>query len=205
MALIKVIGYTMAEKKKYKKTSATMASPSQVSRASKKGTVQAGKPKAAGSSKAATITRQMQNKGVKEGTVRLGKAGRSYNVYDEKTGTWKRAVAAKKTEDKKEPPKKTGGAKYPRSGGSGKEGGLARRPTNLKPGQGAEYVVGLPRGGRDIILKDETKRARMIPPGFVRNKPGGGGKQRWDGTKWVAYGRGGGKGPSITRVSKKDR
>ena len=104
MALIEVIGYTMAEKKKYKKTSATMASPSQVSRASKKGTVQAGKPKAAGSSKAATITRQMQNKGVKEGTVRLGKAGRSYNVYDEKTGTWKRAVAAKKTEDK---PKKT--------------------------------------------------------------------------------------------------
>ena len=196
----------MADRKR-PKGAARNASPSQVSKASKKGTVQAGKPKAAGSSKAATITRQMQNKGVKEGTIRLGKAGRSYNVYDEKTGTWKRAVPAKKTEakDTKVPPKKTGGAKYPRSGGSGKEGGLARRPTNLKPGQGAEYVVGLPRGGRDVILKDETKRARTIAPGFIRTKPGGGGKQRWDGTKWVAYGRSSGKAPSITRVSKKDR
>jgi len=60
----------------------------------RKGTVQAGKPKAAGSSYAATITRRRQNTGVKDGTIRLGKAGKSYNVYDAASGTWKRGVVS---------------------------------------------------------------------------------------------------------------
>lgn len=46
----------------------------------------------AGKSKADTLTRMRQNKGVKHGTVRLGKSGKSYNVYDAKTGTWKKGV-----------------------------------------------------------------------------------------------------------------
>ena len=153
MALIEVIGYTMADRRK--PGAARNASPSQVSKATKKGTVQAGKPKAAGSSKAATITRQMQNKGVKEGTVRLGKAGRSYNVYDEKTGTWKRAVPAKKTESKK-----AGGRS-----GNAKEKGVVNRPTMQNPSYGAEYIVGgtknQPRYGKAVV--NPSRRQSKAP------------------------------------------
>ena len=153
MALMRMIGYTMADRKR-PKGAARNASPSQVSKASKKGTVQAGKPKAAGSSKAATITRQMQNKGVKEGTIRLGKAGRSYNVYDEKTGTWKRGVVAK-AEDKK-----PGGRS-----GNAKEKGLVKRPTHQNPSYGAEYIVGgtkgQPRYGNVIV--NPSRRQSKAP------------------------------------------
>lgn len=53
--------------------------------------------KRAGKSKSTTSQRQAQNKGVKDGTIRLGKSGKSYNVYDSKTGTWKRGVVSSKT------------------------------------------------------------------------------------------------------------
>jgi hypothetical protein len=86
------IGYTMADK--YKRTAHTMASPSQIGKATAKSNIQAGKPKAAGKGVVPTTVRQVQNKGVKDGTVRLGAGGKYYNVYDAKSGTWKRAAAA---------------------------------------------------------------------------------------------------------------
>jgi len=79
---------------KYKRTAHTMASPSQVGKATAKSNIQAGKPKAAGKGIVPTTIRQVQNKGVKDGTVRLGAGGKYYNVYDAKSGTWKRAQAA---------------------------------------------------------------------------------------------------------------
>lgn len=53
----------------------------------------------AGKATGTTGERLKQNAGVKDKTVRLGKGGKFYNVYDVKTGTWKRgeAVGAKKT------------------------------------------------------------------------------------------------------------
>lgn len=46
----------------------------------------------AGKSKSTLATRKVQNANVKDGTIRLGKSGKSYNVYDAKTATWKRGV-----------------------------------------------------------------------------------------------------------------
>ena len=90
----------------------------------RKSKVQAGKPKAAGSSKAATITRQMQNKGVKDGTIRLGKSGKSYNVYDANTGTWKRGVV--KAAGKPSTPAK------PKPTSSSRPGGVVRREASVQ-------------------------------------------------------------------------
>ena len=90
----------MAERKHKPQRTRIAADRAEMLRKSK---VQAGKPKASGSSKAAVITRQMQNKGVKEGTIRLGRGGKSYNVYDAKSGTWKRGVVVKKETPAKRP------------------------------------------------------------------------------------------------------
>lgn len=46
----------------------------------------------AGKSTRSTAQRQRDNAGVKDGTIRMGRNGKSYNVYDAKTGTWKRGV-----------------------------------------------------------------------------------------------------------------
>ena len=46
----------------------------------------------AGKSKASEITRKVQNKEVKDGEIRIGKSGKTYNVYDSKSGTWKRGI-----------------------------------------------------------------------------------------------------------------
>lgn len=46
----------------------------------------------AGKAKSSVAARKLQNAGVKDGTIRIGKSGKSYNVYDAKTGTWKRGV-----------------------------------------------------------------------------------------------------------------
>ena len=46
--------------------------------------------KRAGSSKRTAEQRKKDNKGVKDGSVRIGANGKSYNVYDAKSGTWKR-------------------------------------------------------------------------------------------------------------------
>ena len=38
--------------------------------------------------------RAKQNAGVKDGTIRLGARGKSYNVWDAKTQTWKRGIVS---------------------------------------------------------------------------------------------------------------
>ena len=45
---------------------------------------------AAGKSKSDYSGRRAQNKGVKDGTIRIGRGGKSYNVWDEKSGRWLR-------------------------------------------------------------------------------------------------------------------
>ena len=44
--------------------------------------------KVAGKSKSDYSARVEQNKGVKDGTIRLGKNGKSYNIWDAKSGRW---------------------------------------------------------------------------------------------------------------------
>lgn len=44
--------------------------------------------KVAGKSKSDYSSRVAQNKDVKDGTIRLGKNGKSYNVWDAKSGRW---------------------------------------------------------------------------------------------------------------------
>lgn len=55
--------------------------------------------KAAGKSKSDYSTRVSQNKGVKDGTIRLGKNGKSYNIWDAKSGRWVKGQV--KAEDQK--------------------------------------------------------------------------------------------------------
>jgi hypothetical protein len=90
----------------------------------------------AGKAKSDRAVRQVQNKGVKDGTIRVGKAGKSYNVYDAKSGTWKRGVVKYTGQAAASKPAAT-----PR-GGTRKEAGIVRRPTNMNPTYGAEYVPG---------------------------------------------------------------
>jgi hypothetical protein len=65
----------------------------------------------AGKAKSGVAQRKKQNAGVKDGTIKLGKNGKSYNVYDAKSGTWKRGVvkAAPKPKNVSTTPKPTGG------------------------------------------------------------------------------------------------
>ena len=44
--------------------------------------------KAAGKSKSDYKARVAQNKGVKDGEIRMGKNGKSYNIWDAKSGRW---------------------------------------------------------------------------------------------------------------------
>ena len=46
----------------------------------------------AGKAKGSTAARQKQNAAVKDGTIRLGRSGKSYNVYDAKSGSWMKGV-----------------------------------------------------------------------------------------------------------------
>ena len=46
----------------------------------------------AGKGKGSTAARKLQNAEVKDGTIRIGKIGKSYNVNDAQTGTRKRGV-----------------------------------------------------------------------------------------------------------------
>jgi len=104
----------------------------------------------AGKSRSDRAVRQAQNKGVKDGTIRIGKSGKTYNVYDSSSGTWKRGVVSRA--DKPKP--KTG---YPR-GGNRKEADMVRRPTNMNPTYGAEYVPG--RGRTMVNPMSRMKRGR---------------------------------------------
>ena len=142
----------MAEKKPRKNVRPSSPDRMEMMR---KGKAQAGKPKAKGNKPAAVITRQMQNKGVKDGTIRIGKAGRTYNVYDERSGTWKRGIVKKA-----ETPKKA-----PSRSGNSKEAGLVKRPTHQNPSYGAEHIVGgtknQPRYGNVIV--NPSRRQSKAP------------------------------------------
>ena len=59
----------------------------------------------AGKSKASEIVRKVQNKEVKDGTIRIGKSGKTYNLYDAKSGTWKRGIVMGANEKAKTPAK----------------------------------------------------------------------------------------------------
>lgn len=74
----------MAARKQTAKTTADRAEQL------KKSTTRAGK------GKGNLIQRKVQNAEVKDGTIRVGKSGKSYNVYDAKSGTWKRGVVTAK-------------------------------------------------------------------------------------------------------------
>jgi len=101
-----------------KSQAAKYGSPTIAGKVTAKGTQRAGK------SKASTAARKLQNAEVKDGTIRLGKNGKSYNVYDAKTGTWKRGIVTTSSSGgsgtnqgkKYTPPKVTG---KPQLGGKG--------------------------------------------------------------------------------------
>lgn len=79
----------MAEPKKSKAQKAASKSgmPTTLGKANlDKGNVRAGK------AKGTEVQRKVQNKGVADGTIRLGRSGKTYNVYDAKSGTWKKGV-----------------------------------------------------------------------------------------------------------------
>ena len=114
----------MVAKKPVKKTAATMASPSSLGRLSK-GTERAGK------SKATTSERQRQNKSVKDGDIRLGKGGKSYNVYDSKSGTWKRGVVKSTPTTSRVSPSARG------------EGGKPKTPEQKASAKASGYVRGV--------------------------------------------------------------
>ena len=92
----------MAQSKKQKKAQ-KRGYPTQI----KATNLAAGKVRA-GKGKGSLAQRKGQNIGVKHGTIRLGRGGKTYNVYDAKTATWKRGVVstAKATKPKSsgEPP-----------------------------------------------------------------------------------------------------
>jgi hypothetical protein len=51
--------------------------------------------------------RAKQNAGVADGTIRLGARGKTYNVYDAKTATWKRGVVSTTKKTSGEPPNRS--------------------------------------------------------------------------------------------------
>ena len=116
----------------------------------------------AGGSKADRAVRQARNKGTKDGEIRIGKAGKTYNVYDEKSGTWKRGVV----QYQGKPAAKRNAA--PRSAGSRKEAGLVRRPTSQNPSYGAGYIVGPGTNQRSGNVINNPSRRRSVSPRIAR-------------------------------------
>ena len=88
----------------------------------------------AGRAKGSMAERRKANTGVKDGTIRLGKSGKTYNVYDASSATWKRGIVTRADKPKAK-------AAYPR-GGNRKEADMVRRPTYTNPTYGAQYVAG---------------------------------------------------------------
>jgi hypothetical protein len=124
----------------------------------RKSKTSAGKPKPGSTSKSATITRQMQNKGVKDGTVRLGRGGKSYNVYDANSGTWKRGVVTGSGATKKKPERAVyGGTRKP----TGREGSNNTGPATFgikNPKDGGLYRFGGPRSMETYRWSAKSKR-----------------------------------------------
>ena len=134
-----------------------------------------------GGSKSDRAVRQAQNQGVKDGEIRIGKNGKTYNVYNAATGTWMRGIVKRQSDAVTLMP-----PAYPRSGGSAKEGGLYKRPTHHDPSFGAEHIVGgvsgQPRYGNVYVQRlnagnivsgmgnKDTVPAMLTPGEFVVNK-----------------------------------
>ena len=119
----------MAEKKAQKKPKARVA-PDRVE-LMKRSNIRAGK------GKGDLETRKKQNIGVRGGTIRIGKGGRSYNVYDSKTGTWLKGVVKAKPK-KVTKPKSLSDMSKPNKysfgglGAGGSTGGSAKEYLNYK-------------------------------------------------------------------------
>jgi len=90
----------MAEPKKSKKQAA--AAKSGYATTLKKANLEKGAVRA-GKGKGTTAQRKGQNIGVADGTIKLGRGGKSYNVYDAKTGTWKKGVVKAASPSKPKP------------------------------------------------------------------------------------------------------
>jgi len=139
----------MADSRK-KTQSARYGSPTIAGRVTKKGTQRAGK------GKGTLAQRKAQNKGVKDGTIRIGRGGKSYNVYDAKTATWKRGVV-KKSESPKSP-KST----KPMTGRGGY--GSANKPKSKAKGHYTGATTGNLRPGQptlgDYFSRNDSRRRR---------------------------------------------
>jgi len=111
----------------------------------------------AGKSKASAATRRAQNRGVKDGTIRLGRGGKSYNVYDAKTGTWKKGVVKAKSSSPKSPK-----ATKPMTGRGGY--GSANKPKSKAKGHYTGATTGNLRPGQptlgDYFSRNDARRRR---------------------------------------------
>jgi hypothetical protein len=74
----------------------------------------------AGKAKGSVTARQKQNAGVKDGTIRLGRSGKSYNVYDAKSGSWLKGVV--RSSDRPGPIAKKMGSEGPKTSSRPKPG-----------------------------------------------------------------------------------
>ncbi len=123
----------------------------------------------AGGSKADRAVRQARNQGTKDGEIRIGKAGKTYNVYDAKSGTWKRGIVKSQG---KPPARAAKRNAAPRSAGSRKEAGLVNRPTSQNPSYGAGYIVapGTNQRSGNVINNPSRRRATGPRRGMVPKK-----------------------------------
>ena len=102
----------------------------------------------AGKSKGSTSARKLQNAGVADGTIRIGRGGKSYNVYDAKSGTWKRGKVVKASTPKPkggEPPNRSQKAAQGESGSKDMRMGyqyptVYGKPATSYTNQGASVV-----------------------------------------------------------------
>jgi hypothetical protein len=91
--------------------------------------------KAAGKSKSDYDVRVAQNKGVKDGEIRLGKNGKSYNIWDAKSGRWvKGQVKAEASDSPSARPTASRVSPSARGEGSSRK---PNRTTTYNPGAGA--------------------------------------------------------------------
>ena len=124
-----------------------------------KGSTRAGKDRPAKKKDASSVTevaamarRKKQNAGIKDGTIRLGRSGKSYNVYDAATGTWKRGVVKTGSTAKKGQSGSEGGTPIPTAI---RRSSIETGTTNFPP----TYSQSLPRGSKlpRTFIRDRRK------------------------------------------------
>ena len=119
--------------------------------------------------------RAKQNAGVKDGTIRLGAKGKSYNIWDAKTQTWKRGIVSAGSKPKTAKPN----VQKPKISSKTVE---PRTDRLSKPFPHKEGYKTLGAEGNKWVSK---KTKKDIKPEEKRGKPGG--------TRTFIYGRGGEK------------